>query len=295
MARRIDLPAALPVVLGAGDGPLGNVGTGAMSQGVIGLSLGTSGAVRMVVPQPRLDAAGKLFCCALTESAWVVGGAISNGGFVIRWAEQALLPDVRSGPRGVGVDQEVLEMAAGVPAGSDGLIMLPYLLSERAPLWDPDLPGAYLGLRREHTRAHLVRAAVEGVCLQLSLLVDELDRIEPVTSVRATGGVFRSGLWRAVMAATLGRPLYVVGDAEGSALGAAAMGLVAVGLAPQLADAAALLSRPTAVDEPVELDSTLVTAAQRLRVALRLRVEQLRVVADLFPSTPTYARRDIAR
>ena len=60
--------------------------------------------------------------------------------------------------------------------------MLPYLLAERAPLWDPDLPGAYLGLRRDHTRAHLVRAAVEGVCLQLRVVLDQLDRLHPVES-----------------------------------------------------------------------------------------------------------------
>ena len=70
--------------------------------------------------------------------------------------------------------------------------MLPYLLAERAPLWDPDVPGAYLGLRRDHTRGHLVRAAVEGVCLQLRLVLDQLDRLEPVRSITLTGGAFRS-------------------------------------------------------------------------------------------------------
>ena len=85
--------------------------------------------------------------------------------------------------------------------------MLPYLLAERAPLWDPDLRGAYLGVRREHTRAHFVRAAVEGVCLQLRVVLDALDRLEPVRVVRVTGGAFRSPLWREVMAAALDRPL----------------------------------------------------------------------------------------
>lgn len=188
MAGRIGLPAGTPIVLGAGDGPLGNVGAGAVSPGVAGLSLGTSGAVRMVVPSPQVDAAGTLFCYALTESAWVVGGAVSNGGFVIRWALDALAPDVRSLAGDASADEALLALAADVPAGSDGLLMLPYLLAERAPLWDPDLPGAYLGLRREHTRGHFVRAAVEGVCLQLSILVDELNRLESVTSVRATAG-----------------------------------------------------------------------------------------------------------
>ena len=131
----------------------------------------------------------------------------------------------------------MLELAAAVPAGSDGLVMLPYLLAERAPLWDPDVPGAYLGLRRDHTRGHLVRAAVEGVCLQLRLVLDQLDRLAPVRAVHVTGGAFRAPLWREVMAATLDRPLHAVGDAEGTALGAAVLGLVGLGRAARLDEA----------------------------------------------------------
>ena len=81
-------------------------------------------------------------------------------------------------------------------------------MAERAPLWDPDLPGAYLGLRRDHGRAHLVRAAIEGVCLQLRIILDQLDRLHPVSSVRVTGGALRSPLWRDVLAAALDRPLH---------------------------------------------------------------------------------------
>ncbi len=92
------LVAGTPVVLGAGDGPLGNLGTGAMSPGVAGLSIGTSGAARIVVPQPQVDPDGVLFCYAPTESAWVVGGAMSNGGIVVRWCGSALAPDLRGHP-----------------------------------------------------------------------------------------------------------------------------------------------------------------------------------------------------
>ena len=205
-AGRLALPAGTPVVSGAADGPLGNLGTGAITAGVAGLSVGTSGAIRMAVPQPQVDDEGALFCYALTDSVWVVGGAVSNGGVVIRWAGDSLAPDLSAPARGLA-DEALLSLAGTVPAGSDGLVMLPYLLAERAPLWDPDLPGAYLGLRRGHTRAHLVRAAVEGVCRQLAVITDSLDRIAAVSSVRVTGGAFRSPLWRDVMAASLNRPL----------------------------------------------------------------------------------------
>ena len=280
---QVGLPAGTTVVLGAGDGPLGNLGVAATAPGVVGLSLGTSGAARMVVSEPRTDPDGTLFCYALTDSAWVVGGAVSNGGIVVRWAGSALAPDLTATPVGPTVDEQVLELAAAVAAGCDGLMMLPYLLSERAPLWDPDLPGAYLGLRRHHTRAHLVRAAVEGVCLQLSAVVDRLDQIEPVTSVRATGGVFRSPLWRDVMAAMLDRPLTIATDAGGSALGAAALGLYAVGLSPRLEDAPALLLPvPSADANEIHPDPSLVAAYADTRNAVAELIHALGAVAYLF-------------
>ena len=277
-ARRAGLPAGTPVAVGAADGPLGNLGTGAIAPGVAGLSLGTSGAVRMVVPEPELDDAGTLFCYALTDSAWVVGGALSTGGVVIRWAGEALAPDA-----GEAADEALLELAASAPAGSDGLVMLPYLLAERAPLWDPDLRGAYLGLRREHTRAHLVRAAVEGVCLQMRVILDSLDRLEPVHEVRVTGGAFRSPLWRQVMAAALDRPLRPVGDAAGTALGAAALGLFALGRAPSLADAVTELTEPGGSPAPpIVAAPELVATYRDVRASVPELLASLDGVAELF-------------
>ena len=123
-ARRIGVPAGTPVVAGAADGPLGNLGTRALEPGVAGLSLGTSGAIRMVVPEPQVDDAGTLFCYALTDSVWVAGGAVSNGGIVVRWAGRALAPDLQD-PEPARMDEAVLALAASVPAGSEGLVMLP--------------------------------------------------------------------------------------------------------------------------------------------------------------------------
>lgn len=253
VAARVGLPTATPVVLGAGDGPLGNLGTGALGEGVVGLSLGTSGALRMVVDRPVVDPRGRLFCYALTDDTWVIGGAVSNGGIVVRWCGDVFGSDLPS--RSGNADQDLLALARSVPAGSDGLVMLPYLLAERAPLWDPGLKGAFLGVQGRHTRGHFVRAAVEGVGLQLSAILDELEEVTPVTSVRATGGVFRSSVWRDVLAAVLDRPLTVTGGAEGSALGAAALALHGLGRAPSLTGALELL--------PTEGDHDTVRATER--------------------------------
>jgi len=281
-AGRVGLPAGTPVVAGAGDGPLGNLGTGAMERGVAALSIGTSGAVRTVVHEPRVDRGGALFCYALADSLWVMGAAISNGGVVLRWAGDALAPDVKAAAGEEGADAAVLELAAGAPAGCDGLVMLPYLLAERAPLWDPDLPGAYLGLRSGHTRAHLVRAALEGVCMQMRILVDRLDEADRVRSVRVTGGVFRSALWREVMAAMLDRPIHLAGEAEGTALGAAALGLFALGRASTLTDAVTALSADGPAAETVEPDRRLVAAYDALRASVAGLAGELDTAARLF-------------
>jgi gluconokinase len=288
VAHRVGLPVGLPVIAGAADGPLGNLGTGAMAPGVVGLSLGTSGALRMVVPEPALDPDGRLFCYALTDEHWVVGGAVSNGGIVVRWAGGIFGHGLGEVASGGAPDAELLALAGTVPAGSDGLLMLPYLLAERAPLWDPDLTGAFLGIRHAHTRGHFVRAAVEGVALQLSTIVDRLDRIEPVTAVRATGGVFRSQLWRDVVAGMLGRPVQVTGGAEGTALGAAALGLYALGRVYDLSLAVGLLGPEdggrTAHAAPPTLPADA-EAYARLRTAVPGLLAAYDEVARLFDAT----------
>jgi gluconokinase len=278
-AQRVGLPAGLPVVVGAADGPLGNLGTGAIAPGVAGLSLGTSGAVRMAVNGPRADPAGSLFCYALTDDLWVVGGAVSNGGIVLRWAGTTFAAELTGTEH---ADRELLALAAEAPPGSDGLMMLPYLLSERAPVWDPELAGAYFGIRHRHTRQHFVRAALEGVCLQVATVADTLEAIAPVREVRATGGTFRAPLWRTVMAAVLARPLVVDAGAGGTALGATALGWYALGGAPDLPSALTALRGPVPPSSPVPVTEAELSTYGRLRAGFPDLVRSYTAVADAF-------------
>lgn len=284
-AGRTGLPPGLPVAVGAADGPLGNLGTGAITPGVAGLSLGTSGAVRMAVTEPSFDPAGRLFCYALTDDLWVSGGAVSNGGITLRWAGETFAPDLAADDH---ADTELLARAAQISAGSDGLVMLPYVLGERAPLWDPDIPGALLGVRYHHTRSHFLRAAVEGVCLQISTIVDALDTVTPIRSVHATGGPFRSSLWQHVMAATLARPLTIQADAGGTALGAAALGWYALGGAPNLAEAlTALRGRGQESAQPVvPVSPEDVATYARLRASVPALIAAYGQVAKMFSPDP---------
>ncbi len=266
VAVAVGLPVGLPVVVGAADGALANLGVGAVSGDVAAVSLGTSGALRVVVPRPTVDPAGRLFCYALTDDLWVLGGAVNNGGSVIRWAASALAAPMDGlepeGQDADDLDAALLAEAASVPAGSQGLLCLPYLLGERAPWWRAGLRGAYLGLRRDHRRPHLVRAAVEGVCQQLALVRDAFDVVGlPVREVRATGGAVASPLWVQTLASALDLPVRRADSPEGTALGACLLGMHALGALPDLRQAAELVE----VHAPVEPVPEQAALYRRLR------------------------------
>ena len=233
-AGGLPVPSGTPLVVGAGDGPLADLGLGVVRAGMAACSIGTSGALRLTAERPGIDSAGQLFCYASTPGRWAVGGAINNGGSVLEWVRAALAPDL--GPHG---ESELLQLAATVPPGSEGLIMLPYLLSERAPHWSSLARGAYVGLRHRHTRAHLARAAIEGVCQQLSLVLASIRAGgNEVREIRATGGFARSALWRQMLTDAFGVPVGFAADAQGSAFGAALLGMDALGLVDSIDSAA---------------------------------------------------------
>ncbi len=219
------LPRLVPVserfgdlVIGGGDGPLANLGLGATEPGIAACSIGTSGALRVTVEEARVTE--QTFCYALTPGRWIVGGAINNGGNVLEWLSDLFGADIAT----------LLDEAGAVPAGSDGLVMHPYLRSERAPHWDARLRGTLEGLRAEHGRGHFVRAALEGICHQLRLVLDSVrDAGYEIREVRVTGGFVRSELWKDILADALGLELTSTGVREGSALGAAMLAREALG------------------------------------------------------------------
>ena len=276
VAARTGLAAGTPVVAGASDGVLANLGVGAVPEGVAAVSLGTSAAVRAVRRDPAVDEAGRLFCYALTDELWVLGGAVNNAGSVVRWAAQALAGTPGSEPpqgeEADELDARLLAEAATAPVGSDGLLCLPYLLGERAPWWRSGLRGAYVGLRRDHTRAHLVRSALEGVCQQLALVGDAFEPAGvPLTEVRATGGAVASPLWTSTLAAALELPVRVAQSPEGTGLGAALLGFHALGALGDLEEAAAIV----AVGEPVMPDRDASAHYRRTRPLVQQSTEAL--------------------
>ncbi|MEO3770549.1 FGGY family carbohydrate kinase [Micromonospora sp. B9E7] len=281
--RAVGLPPGTPVVVGAGDGPLRSLGTAAIGSTVAGLTLGATGSLRTVVTAPLVDATETFSCGALTEDAWVVGAAVGNGGNVVRWAGHTLAPDHPPSSGDDCAPPALLRLAERVAPGSDGLVMLPCLWDDRALPEGSGPLGAYLGLRGHHSRGHLVRAAVEGVCLQLGGVRDRLAELTPVRSVHLSGDAFRSLLWRQVMAAVLDCPVRASGETDDVALGAAALGLFAIGLAPDLQGAVTQLDPEGTRSEPVAVDPALASAYRGLRTklpALRTMVGRVGEILD---------------
>ena len=264
------LPAGTPVVAGGGDGPLANLGVGAVRPGVAACSIGTSGALRVTVDRPDVDPRGRVFCYGLAEGRWVVGGAITNGGVVLDWARETFGGDVDA----------LLTAAAAVPAGAQGLLALPHLLPERAPHWDARGSGALVGLHRAHGVGHVVRALLEGVSLQLRLVLDSMREAGlAVHEVRATGGFARSAFWRQLLTDALGMPVGFPAVDQGSAYGAALLGQQGVGLLPPGPDALVGAAADVVLDEVLTPTAAADLYTARLPLLDRLH-DALADVAD---------------
>lgn len=231
-SRDMGLPADTPFVVGASDGVLANLGAGAYEPGVYAVTIGTSGAVRGTVNEPLTDPQGRLFCYALKEDFWVVGGPINNGGIMLRWVRDQLatLEAEEGRRRGMDPYDYLTELAAQVAPGSDGLLFLPLLAGERAPYWNANARGVFFGLSLFHEKKHMIRAVLEGVVYRIHSVAVALEELGgEAKEIRASGGFARSPLWRQMMADTIGTTVTVPDSIESSGLGAAQLGLLALG------------------------------------------------------------------
>ena len=232
MAQQLGLSPATPFVIGANDGVLSNLGVNAIGPGQVAVTIGTSGAMRSVIDKPLTDPSGRTFCYALTAKHWVVGGPTNNGGSIFHWVRNELATAESAAAKAAGLDpyDALTKIAEGVSAGAEGLLFHPYLAGERAPLWNADARGSYFGLATHHGKPHMIRAALEGVIFSLYSILPAVEGlIGPTTHMMATGGFARSALWRQMMADIFEREVVVPQSVESSCLGAAVLGLYALG------------------------------------------------------------------
>lgn len=217
------------VVAGGGDQSAQAIGTGVVRPGTLAVTLGTSGVVFAATESPLIDPSGRLhaFCHAVSDRWHLMGVMLSAAGS-LQWYRDRLACDREF--------KDLVEEASQVPAGSEGLIFLPYLSGERTPHADPLARGAWIGLTSRHTQAHLTRAILEGVAFGLKdifCLMKE-SGLGPIEQIRVSGGGAKSLLWRQIVAETLEAELVTVNTTEGAAFGAALLAGVGAGVWPNV-------------------------------------------------------------
>jgi len=253
----LKLPRTVKLVTGAGDGVLSTLGAGATGPGQYTAMIGTSGAVRLCTDKPRTDKVTKNWCYNLTDDIWVVGGAINNGGLAFRWARDKFAANEQFVAKKLNLDAyDVLaRYAEQKPAGSDGLIFLPFLSGERSPHWNANARGVLFGLNLNHGKRHLIRATLEGVLYSMYSMFASLKNLVPdetnaKVEIRASGSFTRSHFWVQMMADVFGHPITLPGDPEGSAFGAAGLGMLATGYVKTAGDIRNLVGKPRQVFTP---------------------------------------------
>jgi len=244
-AAATGLKPGTPVVAGGGDQAANAVGVGAVTAGTVALSLGTSGVVFATTDAPLFEPLGRVHAfCHAVPGRWHMMSVMLSAAGSLRWFRDALAPGVDFG--------DLVAAAADVPAGSDGLLFLPYLSGERSPHPDPLARGAFVGLTTRHDRRHLTRAVLEGVAFGLR---DGLDLMigagmPPPAQIRASGGGAASSLWRQILADVLDAEIAIVETTEGAAYGAGVLAAVGAGWFASVEGAAAAVARATPVAAP---------------------------------------------
>lgn len=240
----MELPTGLPVVLGATDGVLVNVGIGAVHPGQISATIGTSGALRMLTDKPATDPKMRTWCYHLVDGVWVAGGAINNGGMILRWVRDKVCHYTDSVLESLDVDgYDLMTMKASrVKPGADGLLMLPCFTGERAPYWNSELRGMFFGLSLNHSRSHMIRAAMEGIAYSLYAVLAALKEFGEMKDIRVSGSFTKSELWLQILSDVLGESLTLPDNSEGAAFGAAVLGFIASGEMKGISDTSELVT-----------------------------------------------------
>jgi xylulokinase len=252
-AAATGLQKGTPVVAGAGDQAAGSTGIGVNAPGAVSATIGTSGVVLAATDHPALDPGGRLHTfCHAAPGRWLVMGVTQAAGLSLRWFRDQF----GSTNGSVESYESLVAEAAKAPAGCDGLLWAPYLMGERTPYLDPEARGMLVGLTASHTRAHLIRAILEGVAFSLQDTFTIFQEIKvPVKTIRLGGGGARSQLWRQIQADIYGDVVETVAVEEGAAYGAAILAAVGVKVWPSVDAACQAVVRVAGKMKPSSEDS----------------------------------------
>ncbi|MBV9963101.1 MAG: gluconokinase, partial [Parafilimonas sp.] len=235
LKKQLKIKKEIPFVLGASDGALANLGSGITDAKNAAITVGTSGAVRITSNKYLIDKKQRLFCYYISDGLYVTGGAVNNGGIALQWLVEKIFCEDFSDEKNL---KAVINETSKINAGANGLIFLPYILGERSPVWDENAKASFIGLNASHTKAHLTKAVLEGVCFSIVEVLKALEETSgDIKNIYLSGGIIRSEEWVQLLADISGKKIMVNESADASALGAAFIGMKATGSVKKISEA----------------------------------------------------------
>jgi len=244
IAERTGLAPGIPVFTGLNDLNASLLGTGVVTEGRAFDVAGTSEHLGVTVRRPLVPAGlNGVPLHGSDTRVHTVYGVTSNGGSVTEWALAAF---------GVDDEQVLADLVGSTAPGARGLLFLPYLRGERAPVWDAAVRGAFVNLDQSHGTAELVRACLEGVALNLRQIRDRLVEggVTGDPTILATGGPTRMDAWNRIKADVLQQPIRLQTETDSAALGAAMIAAIGSGAHASSPDAAAAMVHEAETIEP---------------------------------------------
>lgn len=256
VGRETGLPVGLPIVYGGADNACAAVGNGVVQPGLVAASIGTSGTVVAPMKSAARDPGGRLhtFNHAVPRM-WYLMGVMQAAGLSLRWLRDEFAAAETATARRMGDDPYNLlaRQAASIGAGSEGLIWLPYLTGERTPHQDPHAKGVLFGVTARHTRAHVIRAVMEGVAFGMRDSFELMRKLKtPIKQIRLTGGGAQSPLWRQIQADVYGHEVVTINVDAGPSFGAAIIAGVGVGVYKDFPAACGQLIKVDKRIQPIE-------------------------------------------
>ena len=239
----LGLSADTKILVGSSDGCMAVLGDGVNGEGVATITVEDSGAVRVVSDKVMQDDKQRFFNYLLTENKYISGGPTNNGGVIFEWFTRQF-GDFKNPFDLEHTMLELINDASKVPAGSDGLIFLPYLLGERAPIWNPNARGVFFGINIKHEKSHFVRAAIEGILYEIYSIGKTLQEHRTINSLSINGSFGTLPFFTQMVADIYNKPVRLRQNYQSVSYGSYLLSATEMGIYKSLDEAAKTVVLP---------------------------------------------------
>ncbi|MHB8276320.1 MAG: gluconokinase [Candidatus Humimicrobiaceae bacterium] len=242
-------------IIGSTDGVLANFGSGVFDDNSVSCTIGTSGAIRVTSNKPIIDPLQRIWCYCFGKGIWVAGGAINNGGLVLKWlgnlCEKQYEHEIK-----LFNTKNIFKLfdhyASQVRPGSNGLISLPFLTGERSPNWNANAVGIIYGLTLMHEKKHIIRSAMEGVIYNIFSVYKVMSQLNKnIKKIKASGGYSRSDIWLQIQADVFNKNIETLNINDTAVLGASYVAMLAIGAIDSFENGLSVM-KPYKIIKPTE-------------------------------------------